>query len=250
LNLLKLKKWMALNFKSIENKTYRTEKIENVIVKRTSRRLKTVVLRIRNGDVEILCPMHTSNIFLRGLIHEKKEWIQKKLKNSLKNLENIDQISNGYIKYKGLKLWLIYEKANFEKIVLCSKELKIFYNQNKTKNLRKLILDWLKLKSKIFLKDRLIFLSNKIDIRFNTLKIKSYKARWGSCNDKGEIFLNWKLIMLPESVIDYVLIHELAHIIVPNHSKDFWSLVESKDPSYKEKKRWLMDNGSNLISIS
>ena len=94
------------------------------------------------------------------------------------------------------------------------------------------------------------FLSKRISIEFNSLTIKSYTARWGSCNIKGDIFLNWKLIMLPESVIDYVLIHELAHINVPNHSREFWELVKKKDPNYCKNKRWLKDNGSSFILFS
>ena len=94
------------------------------------------------------------------------------------------------------------------------------------------------------------FLSKRISIEFNSLTIKSYTARWGSCNIKGDIFLNWKLIMLPESVIDYVLIHELAHINVPNHSSEFWELVKNKDPNYCKNKRWLKDNGSSFILFS
>ena len=81
------------------------------------------------------------------------------------------------------------------------------------------------------------------------MKIRSYRARWGSCNEKGDISLNWKLIMLPESVIDYVLIHELVHVLRHDHSKLFWNLVEKKCPNYKEEKKWLKENGGSLIGF-
>ena len=224
------------------------QKIQDIKIIRTSRRSKSISLKIRNGELEISCPYNTSEIFLRNLIERKKEWINKNIDWSRKNHKKIDQISNGFITYKGLVLKLIYKKSNFERITVEDNELKIFYSDKS--NSRQLIIEWLKLQANNFLRARLIFLSKRISIAFNSLTIKSYTARWGSCNIKGDIFLNWKLIMLPESVIDYVLIHELAHINVPNHSSEFWELVKKKDPNYCTSKRWLKDNGSSFILFS
>ena len=224
------------------------QKIQDVKIIKTSRRSKSISLKIRNGELEISCPYNTSEIFLKNLIERKKEWINKNIDRSRKNHKKIDQISNGFITFKGLVLQLIYKKSNFERITVEDNELKIFYSE-KSKS-RQLIIEWLKLQANNFLRARLSFLSKRINIEFNSLTIKSYTARWGSCNIKGDIFLNWKLIMLPESVIDYVLIHELAHINVPNHSREFWELVKKKDPNYCKNKRWLKDNGSSFILFS
>ena len=224
------------------------QKIQDVKIIKTSRRSKSISLKIRNGELEISCPYNTSEIFLKNLIERKKEWINKNIDRSRKNHKKIDQISNGFITFKGLVLQLIYKKSNFERITVEDNELKIFYSE-KSKS-RQLIIEWLKLQANNFLRARLSFLSKRINIEFNSLTIKSYTARWGSCNIKGDIFLNWKLIMLPESVIDYVLIHELAHINVPNHSSKFWELVKKKDPQYCKNKKWLKDNGSSFILFS
>ncbi len=224
------------------------QKIQDIKIIRTSRRSKSISLKIRNGELEISCPYNTSETFLKNLIERKKEWINKNIDRSRKNHKKIDQISNGFITFKGLVLQLIYKKSNFERITVEDNELKIFYSE-KSKS-RQLITEWLKLQANNFLRARLSFLSKRISIEFNSLTIKSYTARWGSCNIKGDIFLNWKLIMLPKSVIDYVLIHELAHINVPNHSSEFWELVKKKDPNYFKSKRWLKDNGSSFILFS
>ena len=224
------------------------QKIQGVKIIRTTRRSKSISLKIRNGELEVSCPYNTSEIFLKNLIESKKEWIKKNIDRSRKNHKNIDQISHGFITYKGQVLKLVYEKSNFEGIAVEDNKLKIFYSdESKSK---KLIIEWLKLQANNFLRVRLSFLSKRISIEFNSLTIKSYTARWGSCNIRGDIFLNWKLIMLPESVIDYVLIHELAHINVPNHSSEFWKLVKKKDPNYCKNKRWLKDNGSSFILFS
>ena len=185
---------------------------------------------------------------MKNLIERKKVWIDKNIERSKKNQKNIDQISNGLITFKGKVLPLVYKKSNFEKIAIEENEFKIFYSDKYRS--KKLIIDWLKLQANNFLKKRILFLSKRTGIEFNSVTIKSYTARWGSCNIEGNIFLNWKLIMLPESVIDYVLIHELAHINIPNHSKKFWDLVKIKNPDYCKNKKWLKDNGSSFILFS
>ena len=243
----------SLNYKNIFSQKLKVVKkkikiIQGIKIIRTSRRSKSISLKIRNGELEVSCPYNTSEIFLKNLIERKKEWINKNIDWSRKNQKKIDQISNGFITYKGLVLKLVYEKSNLEGIAVEDNELKIFYS-DKSKS-KKLIIEWLKLQANNFLRARLSFLSKRISIEFNSLTIKSYTARWGSCNIRGDIFLNWKLIMLPESVIDYVLIHELAHINVPNHSSKFWELVKKKDPHYCKNKRWLKDNGSSFILFS
>ena len=243
----------SLSYKNIFSQKLKVVKkkikiIQGIKIIMTSRRSKSISLQIRNGELEVSCPYNTSEIFVKNLIERKKEWINKNIDRSRKNHKKIDQISKGFITYKGLVLKLIYEKSDFEGITVEDNVLKILYSdESKSK---KLIIEWLKLQANNFLRARLSFLSKRISIEFNSLTIKSYTARWGSCNIRGDIFLNWKLIMLPESVIDYVLIHELAHINVPNHSSKFWELVKKKDPYYYKHKRWLKDNGSTFILFS
>ena len=223
----------------------KVQKIKDIKIIRTSRRSKSISLKIRNGELEISCPYNTSETFLKNLIERKKVWIKNNIERSRKNHLKIDQISNGFITYKGLELKLVYKKSNIERIFVEDDKLKIFYaDESRSK---KLIIEWLKLQANNFLRARLLFLSKRISIQFNSVTIKSYTARWGSCNIRGDIFLNWKLIMLPQSIIDYVLIHELAHINVPNHSKKFWQLVKKKDPDYCKNQKWLKDNGSSFI---
>ena len=65
-----------------------------------------------------------------------------------------------------------------------------------------------------------------------------------------KFILNWKLILLPKRIVDYVIIHELAHILVPNHSKRFWLVLGQLDPNYVEKKDWLKENGNNYIRFN
>ena len=79
------------------------------------------------------------------------------------------------------------------------------------------------------------------------IKVRNYKTRWGSCDTKGRLTFNFHLIKAPHSIVDYVVIHELCHMIQPNHSKFFWNEVARFDPSFKNHKKWLKLNGADLI---
>ncbi|MBK7452806.1 MAG: M48 family metallopeptidase [Anaerolineales bacterium] len=78
------------------------------------------------------------------------------------------------------------------------------------------------------------------------MKISSARTRWGSCSPDGTLNFTWRLVMAPLEVIDYVVIHELAHLRVKNHSSKFWDVVKAIDPQYKEKRKWLRENGGKL----
>ncbi len=78
------------------------------------------------------------------------------------------------------------------------------------------------------------------------VKISSAKTRWGSCGPNGTLNFTWRLVMAPLDVIDYVVVHELAHLRVKDHSSKFWKVVESIYPEYKKQRKWLRENGEKL----
>ncbi len=82
--------------------------------------------------------------------------------------------------------------------------------------------------------------------RINRIVIKEQKKRWGSCSSKGNLNFNWKLIFAPPEIIDYVVVHEMCHLKYMNHSRLFWGEVEKVLPDYKERRKWLMEQGGGL----
>ncbi len=85
-------------------------------------------------------------------------------------------------------------------------------------------------------------------VTYGRITIREQKTRWGSCSAAGNLNFNWRLILAPEPVLDYVVIHELAHRREMNHSKAFYDVVESVLPDYKEARKWLRQNGDSLWS--
>ena len=82
-----------------------------------------------------------------------------------------------------------------------------------------------------------------MDVTYGRIAIREQKTRWGSCSAKGNLNFNWKLILMPPGVLDYVVVHELAHRLEMNHSGKFWALVEKYMPEYRKYRGWLKENG-------
>jgi predicted metal-dependent hydrolase len=79
------------------------------------------------------------------------------------------------------------------------------------------------------------------------ISVRDFKARWGSCHKNGSVVFNWNIIKAPHSIVDYVVIHELCHLLYPNHSKDFWQLVSRHDELYSGHREWLKLRGKALL---
>lgn len=88
--------------------------------------------------------------------------------------------------------------------------------------------------------------ARRLKVDYERISIKEQKSLWGSCSAKGNLNFNWKLVLAPPEVLDYVVVHELCHLKEMNHSPAFWELVEQIIPDYKEKRKWLKDNGGML----
>ena len=81
------------------------------------------------------------------------------------------------------------------------------------------------------------------------IRIGDQRSRWGSCSTVGTLSFNWRLVLAPFDVLDYVVVHELCHMRVPNHSRRFWKLVESRRPGWREQRLWLHEYGPELLAF-
>jgi predicted metal-dependent hydrolase len=104
-------------------------------------------------------------------------------------------------------------------------------------------------KAEELIKKRTAEYSNLIGVNYNTIRIKDTKTRWGSCSSKGNLNFNFRILMAPEQVMDYIIVHELCHLRHMNHGKDFWNTVAQYMPDYEKKKEWLKVNGMKLYAI-
>jgi predicted metal-dependent hydrolase len=91
--------------------------------------------------------------------------------------------------------------------------------------------------------------ASKLGVAYARIRIGDQRTRWGSCSPRGTLSFNWRLVLAPLEVLDYVVVHELCHLRVPNHSAAFWGLVEGSRPRWRERRDWLRLHGAELLAF-
>ena len=206
---------------------------------------RTLSLSINeNAELIVRAPNQISNKRIEEFIIEKSKWINKNknlMQSRINEMNDSDYLFLGNI-YPLIK---VYENPN--KIDFNGTEfITSIKNQDKFKASLK---SWYKIKFKEIAIPRLNYFSDKYNLKINQVRFKNQKTLWGSCSSKNNINLNYLLVMAPMIVIDYVIIHELAHTVHKNHSENFWNAVEAIMPNYKKAKKWLNKNGYKLRNL-
>ncbi|WPC42264.1 SprT family zinc-dependent metalloprotease [Clostridium sp. JS66] len=216
---------------------------------------KTIGIKITNkGEVIVTSPFGISDKIIEDIVKKKSSWILGKL-NIIKSekLEEKTSLKNGYkLLYLGiqLKLELFYEKPDNCNFFIDNESFKVYFDGNiglDEDGIKNHIIEIYKKQAKKVLIERTKIYSKLINANPLKVTIKSQKTLWGSCSSKRNINYNYKIIMAPIEVVDYLVVHELCHLIHMNHSKQYWSTVQSILPDYKIRRRWLKDNGFKLM---
>lgn len=108
---------------------------------------------------------------------------------------------------------------------------------------------WFKKACKGIIVSKANFYADLMEVNYNRIVMKEQKTCWGSCSSKNNLNFNWKLLLMPPDIMNYVIIHELAHLIELNHSKAFWAIVEAFMPEYKIYRKWLKENGMFYMTL-
>tara|TARA_B100000989_G_scaffold10349_1_gene7007 strand:+ start:479 stop:1189 length:711 start_codon:yes stop_codon:yes gene_type:complete len=217
----------------------------NIEIKRSLNRKKTITIQIRNGSIRALSPYMTSDAQIEKLLYRNNDWINLKLKSyykTKKKYEIFDKLKK--VLFKGKKYDLNFFLLNnriFEG--LQQNKIAILVKNNSFEEKKRKLEKWLFTQAKSYLKSRTYKIAENHFLKFNNVSIRNYKSRWGSCDNKSNISLNWKLIMLPSKITDYVIIHELCHTKYMDHSLSFWKLVSRLDHEYKHNRENLKDFG-------
>ena len=223
-----------------------------VEVKRTSRK-KSVGFRVSQGKVTVLAPkaMTAKELFL--VIETKRRWIMTKLRDYVDQVEQGDQVAPRVMQYidgeaitfLDDELTLRLRKGAF-KAVCDGHELIVYLPQIKPEWVRNALERWYKQQAETHFAGRVAHYAPLVGAHPHAIQIKTYRARWGSCNTKRQLQFNWKLMMAPQAVVDSVVVHELCHLIHMHHGPAFWSEVKRVLPNYGDAKVWLREEGARL----
>lgn len=180
----------------------------NIPVEVIRSKRKTISLEIRTDlSVCLRVPLKTTDSEIRAFLREKESWIRK-------HLQEMQQ--------RAAEQRRIPKLTNEELRELAERACRV-------------------------LPEKVAYYAEKLGVTYGMITIRNQKTRWGSCSAKGNLNFNCLLMLMPEDVTDYVVVHELCHRIEMNHSKNFWNLVEHILPDYHQSRKWLKEHGEEIM---
>lgn len=207
----------------------------------TRKRIKNFILRIYPDlKITVSAPISASDRDIEKFISSKREWIEKTLEKIKSRQENLKGKKEKGINILGREVELRIISSDLKRIRLTENSLYIYTNESSKSFIEKILLDWKIEKLKEILEKYLEKYITLLETKINYYKIKKLSSAWGIYHKRENyISFNFDLIEKEESLIEYVVLHELCHIFHMDHQKGFWSLVEKYMPDYKERRKKL-----------
>lgn len=216
------------------------------------RKRKTIELKVDpSAGLVITAPENLSIKNIEGLILKKRKWIiekkesmeKRKEKKQIKKFENGEKFMLLGYKYP---LEVIDVDSNTSRLNFINKRFVLEHSGCEPEFIKDIFVKWYKKYAQIVLNERVKKYSKCFEVSPKQIKAKEQKKIWGSCTHDNKLLFNWRLAMAPNWVIDYVVVHEMCHMVHKNHSNDFWNLVEKTYPNYQEAQKWLKENSLAL----
>lgn len=215
---------------------------ENYILERKP--VKHARIRVNeNNSVRIIVPDSFSEQEIDALLNQKERWIAEKLAFFDDRKESIALHSN-QILFLGEK-YSFYHFSELKREIIISHEHKTIRTGLELLDIAKLE-KWYRKQARKIILERLETYSNKHGFVYKKVFIRAQKSKWGNCSPKKNLSFNWRLIKTPLFVIDYIVVHELVHTEILNHTKQFWMKLKLIFPDYKKAVNWLDKYGNSL----
>ena len=215
-------------------------------------RRKTLALYIQpDGQVLVRAPLRLSQAYIDAFVQDKAAWIRLKQDEIRRQSERCGRHAGLPHRFEtGERFLYLGETYPLELVERQSQPLlldRAFELKRSSQGQALGVFEtWYKVQARATFTIRLNELSAQTGLHYARLRLSSARTRWGSCSPTGTISLNWRLVMAPPAVIDYVIIHELAHLKEKNHSARYWARVEQLLPGYRSLRAWLKSNGDCL----
>lgn len=225
------------------------------IISRTARRFVSVSIKVSpDGSVLLTAPKLMPLTIVKRLVKDKELWILKHVYRIRKGRELNKLHDEGKVLYRGTHYPLKTMRSDSVLIPSIAfndthfaLQLPRHHDMGTFKTtLEKYLKRWYLKVALRTLMERASYYSDRIGIAYTELKVKEVSSIWGSCSHDQKLSFNWKLILTPPEVLDYVVIHEICHLRHKNHGESFWKCVASFDPLYNTRRRWLRNNSSGL----
>jgi predicted metal-dependent hydrolase len=218
-------------------------------IKLTYSQRKTMALHVKDSQIEIRAPWRTPHHFVQDFLATKTLWLEKTLaQQELQLRQQVDYRQASQIPFMGFNVQLIRAEAVRASWQLDEAGLRCNVPSTSDNALLPLLNDFYQQQAKFWLVKKTHHMADQLGLRARLADIglRKTKTKWGHCTNRGRIQYNWQIMMAPESVIDYLVAHEVCHLEHLNHYSAFWQLVHRAHPNYVQDRRWLSDNGHRL----
>lgn len=220
---------------------------------KTHPKSRSIKIKIEaNGEVVVVTPKRVSQKSIEAFVAQQADWIRHHQTKILQKKSFSETTSTLTLFGKQYQKKVITD-GSYERGVSIKNEFLIIsipdldLNQNQIEKKQQIYIDrFLKNTAELYIVPRTKQLAELMKTSFGSITLRQQKSRWGSCSSQGNLNFNWRLIHAPTEVIDYVIIHELAHRHHMDHSLAFWNLVSHYDPQHAEHRGWLKRQGMSV----
>lgn len=197
----------------------------------------------RQGEVIVKAPHLVPKFVIDQFVNSKKDWIDKSLaKVSVRKPKKRTYQEGEEFLFLGIPHVLTFTSRP----EISAKNGKLFFPKGAVFRIQKELESWYKKQAEKIIRERVVFHAGKMRSHYKDIFLSDTISKWGTCFHDNTLQFNWRLVMAPLLVIDYVVIHELVHTTEKNHQAPFWSKVRNFTPAYKQHRKWLEENGSLL----
>ena len=209
---------------------------------------KTIALIVESdGSIVVRAPQRMTGQAILQFVERHADWVEKRraeIRAAALTLKRQYQSGQSFL-YLGQEFLLEIVTDQQKKLILDDR-FKLAGSALESADL--VFQRWYRQQAVLVIPQRVKFFADKYKFQYEGVRITSARTRWGSCSSKGVLSFSWRLILTPLELVDYVVIHELAHTVQHNHSKKFWNLVEEIFPDYRERRRRLRQFGEQVLS--
>lgn len=212
----------------------------------SSKRKTVAIIVERNGEVVVKAPEGFSEAKIELLVKERRMMLYEKINHPQKiktPYENPLQINGRSILFNGKNYKALIDKDIQNEFIFNGK---FIISENIADQFELRLSAWLAKSAKEKLTPKVIDYAKKLGVEYNKILISDLQLRWGSCTLKNNININYRIIKAPAFVSNYIIVHELTHLLVSNHTKEFWQIIKTAFPKYEEAKKWLLEKGDLL----
>lgn len=219
-----------------------------------SARRRSISIEIAKAQVVVRAPYFVARADIEKFVREKSDWVQQKLAQQEQQISALPSYSftNGScLPFLGEPLTLVVHKQPRADVVRYGAQLLVILTTRSRlpdeQQAKRLVCQWYQEQALTLLQAKTDAAATRLGTQHAGVTLKATRSKWGHCTAQGAIQYNWQILLAPESIVDYLVAHEVSHLLHHNHSPAFWGVVASLCPDYKTRRAWLKAHGMQLM---